>query len=113
MQQYWDNYIKTKFSSNSKFYNLEITKLIKFKDSNTHTKFIGYGPNDDYILNIVKVTNNNINFIGMGKGESIYEAYPDAYFYLNTTSSVEDIKLLKIISKTFNWKIKEYQNICD
>ena len=111
MHQSWDHLIERKYSSRSYLFNLHIIKLTKFK-SGDYNQYFGYC-SDDKIVNVCYYTNNGNKFIGIGIGETEYEAEDMQKVSITTDKELDDEIVLKILKSHYNWKIYDFFDLCE
>lgn len=107
---YWDNYIRKKFSKKGQLKNLTITDLYKVYDYPI-SKFWGHTTEG----NIVKVTywedGENI-FIAVAHDET-YDGVEDMNVFQLYLKKVDDDVIIDILEKDFLWDIKNYFSFCE
>tara|TARA_S200002703_G_C3650168_1_gene199575 strand:- start:28 stop:363 length:336 start_codon:yes stop_codon:yes gene_type:complete len=110
MHESWDHLIERKYSRRACLFNLHVTKLTKFK-SGDYNQYLGYC-NDDNIVNVSYYSNNYNNFIGIGIGETEYEAENMQEIPVDVTDELDDDIILDILKSYYKWKIDDFFDIC-
>lgn len=96
----------------AKFSNLHLTKLTKFKSGN-YSKYIGYCADEVTIVYVCYYKDKHGKFIGIGKGETEYEAEQLEAMSIKTNKELNDKTILKILENYYKWKIEDFFDLCD
>ena len=107
---YWDDYIKNKFSSRGRVRDLQIVNFYKVYD-NPRNKFWGHTDKD----NIVKVSywsEGNITKMAIGHDET-YDGADDMFVFDIYTSKANDEYIIEILKDRFGWDIQDYFSFCE
>jgi hypothetical protein len=109
-ENYWDNYIKRKFSYNGSSRNLTIVELCKVYDYPQNI-FCGH-TNNDYIVKVSYWSEENKIYLGIGYGETYYEA-DDITSYQLFLDNINDEIVLELLKQEFGWNIVNYFSFCE
>lgn len=112
MHEFWDDLIERKYSNRSTFFDLHITQLTKFK-SGDYNQYFGYCADDINMVNVCYYKNDRGKFIGIGKGETEYQAEDMHKIHLHTESELNDEIILKILRNHYKWKIDNFFDLCE
>jgi hypothetical protein len=110
-ENYWDNYIRKKFSKSSKSNkNLTIKELYKVYDYPKNI-FCGH-TTDDYIVKVSYWLEDNNIFLGVGYDETYYGA-DDLTTYQLYLKDINDEIVVDILKEEFKWNIINYFSFCE
>lgn len=112
MHHFWDDLIERKYSNRSRLFDLHITELTKFK-SGDYNQYFGYCCDDKNMVSVCYYENQHGKFIGLGVGETEYEAEDMTTIGLNTDSKLDDSFILQILKNHYKWKIDNFFNLCE
>ena len=87
MNDFWDDLIERKYSNRSKFFDLHISDLTKFKSGN-YNQYFGYEYNSDYMVNVCFYSENSEVFN--------FHLEPEDYFEIEEITK-KSKNLLKVI----------------
>jgi len=107
---YWDDYVKNKFSNRGRIKNLRITKFYKVYNS-PRCKFWGHTDKD----NIVKVSywfEGKLTKMAIGHDET-YDGADDMYVFDIFSPGANDDYILNILQERFRWVIEDYFDFCE
>jgi hypothetical protein len=111
MNEFWDDLIERKYNNRSRFFDLHIIQLTKFK-SGDYNQYFGYGPNYDFIVNVCYYQNEGGSYIGLGKGITENEADDMVKIKIYVESELNDTVILNILKSHYNWKISNFFDLC-
>lgn len=111
MNDFWDDLIERKYSNRSKFFDLHISDLTKFKSGN-YNQYFGYEYNSDYMVNVCFYIENSEVFLGLGRGLTEYEADNFIKMRLQIKEDLNDKLILKILKNNYRWKIDNFFDLC-
>jgi len=111
--EFWDDIINRKYSSNSRFYDLKISEIVKYTSNDEVYKYYGYDIDYNNIVNVVCIKGTSHIMFGIGYGFCDYEAEKLTYIQLNTEKELTDKFVHNILRNHFNWRIKHFGTICD
>jgi len=111
MNDFWDDLIERKYTNRSKFFDLHIIQLTKFK-SGDYNQYFGYGTDWDYIVNVCYYENEGGTYIGIGKGLTEYEAEDMIMMKIYAKSELNDKLMLSILKNHYGWKIDNFFDLC-
>jgi hypothetical protein len=109
-ENYWDNYIRKKFSYNKSSRDLTIVELCKVYDY-PRSIFCGHTDND-YIVKVSYWSEDTNLYLGVGYGETYYEA-DDITTYQLFLKDIDDEAVIDILKNEFRWNIINYFSFCE
>tara|TARA_R110000765_G_scaffold31595_5_gene73820 strand:+ start:3818 stop:4165 length:348 start_codon:yes stop_codon:yes gene_type:complete len=109
-ENYWDEYIREKFSKKENPKNLTIVEFYKIYDYPRNV-FWGH-TNDDRIVKVTYWKESNKSYFGFGCDETYYGADDMNMFQLYRDDINDDV-LLEILKGEFKWNIINYFDFCE
>ena len=109
-ENYWDEYIREKFSKKGDCRNLTVVELYKIYDYPIRT--LKGHTNDDRVVKVIYWKECDKIFFGVGCDET-YDGADNMNPYLLYRSDINDDVVLDILKEEFKWNIIDYFDFCE